>query len=469
MSRGYPSGLGVTAKVATLVKPATLSPFAGATGGGGFKIPSPPKGAIAAAALLLAVGYAAKLFSSREAGGENLTVSPGGSGVNPGLVYWGPRFGQYWDDYPASSTWPMLTYNTGVSAQYIANATATYPIPTTPPQGQFKPPSRIGVGETPPADFFNGSTAITVPPGKWYCQYVEVRREQYNTTPRYWYEAHIEIYYNPASEDAKPSIVTLPPVAAWQTGVGSSRHWRRSAPVMSVGAAVGDEGRPSGGVAPPLPPPLTDKDYDIIRGGGVVAGDPAGTVPGVTVPGLSTGPLSRGVGIDGSGSLTAVFGPGREVKGGATAATMEVIRKSISEIGRGTEVMRCFVFATGNTYRTRSGVEKAVPKWRWAEALYALSFPGDPPLGMQARRMVSRRRGDVLITPDGRLLNQDQVAKRFALCMAANHLQDAVVGAWARSVASMGADIGLTAGPFGPQSLLSAAGGAAPYQGAFTW
>lgn len=162
---------------------------------------------------------------------------------------------------------------------------------------------------------------------------------------------------------------------------------------------------------------------------------------------------------------TSPMGSGPEVKLRATAQVMRVIGNTVGSIGEAQDFVRCVMYATGNTYRSR-GNEKALPRWRWRQALFELA--GLPPPRDAVKWRVSRRVDGGVVAADGRFLPWATVGARLARCLAQNWWDDAVQARQSQIIRDAGRYTGLTIGPLGPESIFALLNGKVPYADAFS-
>lgn len=465
MTRGYPRsmsriGAGLTraaTRASARARSGTLAapPIGGLLG----HIPGPPRGAIPAAALLLGAGLVIGLVSDYFSDGMETGMPvfrPGFLYVKPGLTYWGTRrTPNVGGSALQTMDWDGPNMAVLMEGWLHDGGSGGGSWPTTPPATTaFIPSGRNSTfsmaDPLPPSWMYfpAGLNNFSVAPGNWYHVTREIRREAYSLGPPLWrYKdmGRVDIWYNNSGATVTEPVQEAPPV--WMPPVAAPRRW----PTFYV--------RGGRRAAPPLIG-STDGPTDM----GDFVGPGAGGVPGTAPPPAHTVPGIRGWGMTTTGEVTSPMGPPRtEMKTEATELVMQLISRTIGRTGEGIDVVRCIMFATGNTYRSR-GVEKAIPKWRWAEAVASLIGAGPYQIG---QRTVSTVRGTNILTPDGRLLSPQQVAARLIRCLVSNEIEDRVIGAISHQLAQAGGDMFLTAGPFGIESILAAANGDMPYSGAF--
>lgn len=450
MSRGYPD-VGAR-RVATRATSVALSyqraqpSLARLALGGGFKIPAPPSGAVLGAAIALAIGYAYRWYSSREGDaptGKGLEKLPGGTIVNQDLTFIETRQASGWDAYGAYAYASDGYFKDGQVSSYGSLT------------GAFFNPAKVGrVLKTapPPTQHYKLPLTVTSVPNNWYIGYTrEARRYWYiNPTTNYYdYRHKIDIWRNETGV-ATPPLVEAPPETLYTVPVAPNT-WKPSRPILIwTPSAPGQQA-------------TTVETFD--RPDKELEQNPPLYIPDdiVTVP-------ERGVGFyPETGAPAIPMTPGPELKLSGSPGIVQLINKTIGQFGEAIDVTRCFMYATGNTYKTKSGLEKTIPKWRWREALIGLSNKSGRPINFSPKRErgYSVNRDGNILTASGDILTPTDVAARLAQCLVVNELTDRMIAAQSKILSAMGKDLGLTVGPLGVQSIFQAATGNAPYEGVY--
>lgn len=435
MTRGYPTpGLGSrgarlpAARAIALPQLSASGVLRGVTRGR-IQIPAPPSGSIPAAIGILVVGYALEWLMQERPGEEPGRIFEGGGfQVNPALTYWGERQGS-WYDLPGYSEIARGKLKTFV----VYDPARIPPTGLGPPNtAHFKPENIGGPAGIPPGDWQMAAhppgTIPTVFPNWWFGISTHLQTKRFISwgEERQNYANKIGIWYLDGGEtESVPGLEELPPraVIPW-----SPSTWR--------------VGRGQGFV----------RDTELV-------------IPVITNP---PKPGERGIEI-GTPEKVNVLDPRRpELKLQMTGRGYYIARSIISQMGEAIDVTRCLMFATGNTYFTRRGVEKVIPKWRWQGALEALrpAHVESHGFAQTGPRVHSVLRGNNVITGAGKVLTPKDVSERLVKCLVLNFVGDRIIAQGSRALRSMGIDIGLTAGPFGVESLVEAARGGVPYDGA---
>jgi len=451
MSRGYPqtyrasrSARGAVAVARTLPAAAglgmpqiSLRGIAAAVGG--FpKVPAPHPALLLGVAAVVAIGYALRYFNEKGEeedlgpleGGTNprisVTNNPATYSVNPAFTFISTSRRS---DMDGPSTEP---YSMGYSADEDSTGTSA--------SGMF---SQRSFGPTP--THFQIENPFSPKPWiakNWYYGVTtEVRRRYYSPGNWYWYNA-VDRYRNLTGATISPPMIETP--GSEVTEVRRPPAYPQNFPISAPGATIEPY---SGGSS---------------RSAGV---------PGVINPDGSLVRPDKGIGtIVGKGTVAAMAPAPTEIKTRASAATMKVISQSLGRLGEGFDATRCFMFAFGNTYVTRSGVEKTIPKWQWRTAI--LDLAGQAPVKMsRGGGQFGRRSGfseyvdGNIITADGRVMTGEDVGRRLIQCLVANEVEDFIIGQKSKLITSGGRAVGLTAGPLGAESLLGLIGGETPYEG----
>lgn len=425
------------------------------------KIPPPPSGALAGLGILLGLGLllelGKQLWPVSPPGG---VIWPGKQEIHPGLIYRGRV------RVPDSGGWTWDT-STGYSGAYLpvdAMGVGTSDTLAGRPNTAFFRPDRntsyyalpAGTNPNPPnwMGTLAGFTITAVPNNYFYGRVREIRRKNIEQSPTLWrwtWQDEVDVWQNKSGASVAPEVVT-PPV--WVIPL-APETW----PVRHSGrGGVATGGRPTTVPGVVIPPVIIVEETTPHTGSGVTVPVAVSDIPEI-LPGRD-----RGIAVTTDGEVIHPMTPMREVKTAAAPALYRMIMNTVGGIGEAIDVTRCFVYATGNTYVGRDGAERAVPKWRWLEAMEAL-VSGDQSLtAIRRKKTVSVRVGSNIVTPDGRILTPEDVGRRLAGCLAANAAEDAIIGIHGQTVLKMQRDLRLTAGPFGFESLYGAALGGVPYE-----
>lgn len=158
----------------------------------------------------------------------------------------------------------------------------------------------------------------------------------------------------------------------------------------------------------------------------------------------------------------------REIKNAASAKTSAIINSTIGFLGEGFDMTRCFLGAVGNTYTTRDGKEKVIPKWQWASAMGDLSG-GKTVIskGNRTPQGVVFRDGVFINRAQNRIITPEQAGERLAKCLLLNALEDLYFGIRGQAVGRLARNYGFAAGPLGLDSLWQLSQGDTPYEGLF--
>lgn len=430
--RGYPPQRGfrvarapaVRAVAATFAVGAPARSLTGALGG--IKIPGPPPGSVAGAAL--AVGAAALYYYGPALIGGLFGPlapprAPARRVVNPNFVLIETRRGN------GFGTIRPETIKTG----YLAHArSSTYP-PVGTSVAFFRPTA--ATNDHPDANlpfwmFQDPMSPVTVL-NNWYLGVsTEIKQGPGITAGWNSFANEMKLYRNLTGSSQNAS---------------SSRPGAYGFPGIAPGSK-----RSNGGVSPSSG-----------RGRGITAVPPGraaspsrGRSPALTVPDVPPVDIAppRGIGVSvtrGNATWTPAMGSGPEVKMQVSAAVAGIINATLGQFGEAVDLTRCVLYATGNTYFDARGREMVIPRSEWFAAIAMMAGVG---------RSVRTDRGNVrnrfavhdargFVTQDRRRITHAQAGYRLTQCVVTNWLQDMEQGLRSGLQARMQADMGLVAGP----------------------
>lgn len=432
MSRGYPINFAAaksargSAAVATAVARQPLSLGALARGAVSMpKIPPPHPALLIGVAAAVAIGYGYRYLNEQgeeEEGKAPLAAPvrslPGGTQINAQLTHVETRYSPYFNDNP------VVVFDGGSGGAYCGSLISNG-IPG--PYGRWRP-DKVFDGTAPSTYYTDPDGAADGVPAGWNAGfYTKVTFD-----PNYFGQqgARLEIYVNPESVTVEPATEDPPKVS-----------------VMPLAPAE-------------LPRSVSDgSGTDLDR-------EAFPAIP--DIPQVSPRTNERGVATAAEVGVINPMVPGLEVKAHASHATMRVIQMTAGQLGEAFDMTRCFMYATGNTYTTRSGAEKVIPKWQWSAALAEIA--GQQPYGNKLRkhRRYTKYRDGAFVAADGkRVLSSQEVGTRLASCLLWEQAQDIAIAKGSQKLQGAANKFGLHAGPLGVQSIYQALQGEMMYEGLF--
>lgn len=426
------------------------------------KVPAPHPALLIGAAGLLALGYAYRYFDEQA---NNLMVFSR-SRRNPALVYLGNRdltaLGTY--EHGVGGGQRMLPYRQ--KWQTLPNS-YFYQVQNWPGSLDYLPADYIGgvVDPVPAGDAVNGP---------FFMETTHIKSRKYGAISREYRRA-ADFYRNPTAAPIPLTIresKVLPVAPLGRPALAGAKSFipykaRAKHRSYADRAAISD--------APPLvavPPALYPiLPWDIVPDIPSTPTRPVTRVDPVTGIQIIAAPIRGVATVPTVGALAVpMTAIPNEVKAAATRATMNVISSTLGQLGEAFDFTRCFIAATGNTYK-RGDYEKPIPKWRWADALLDL---GTNNVGLNRtehggaprRRNTTFRDGN-FIDPRGKIITPQKVAADFAKCLLREWFEDLVAAKQSEIIVFWQNKFGLSIGPFGIESLYSLAMGEIPYQGLF--